>query len=71
MPVTGKTGVHSSSRGMCLRHDVDHHHYHYNFNYDDDCDDLDDDDDDYDDEYLDESPTCKTLCHCDTNVTPL
>ena len=38
MPVTGKTGVHSSSRGMCLGHDDDYPDYHDRDHHDDDRD---------------------------------
>ena len=72
MPVTGKTGVHSSSRGMCLRRDYHDHHYqcyhdyhdhHYHCYHDYPDHHYDDDDGDVD---LDERETCKTLGHCDT-----
>ena len=33
--MTGKTGVHSSSRGMCLRRDYHDHHYHCYHDYHD------------------------------------
>ena len=61
MPVTGKTGVHSSSRGMCLRRDHHDHEYCCYHDYPDHH--YDDDDGDVD---LDERETCKTLGHCDT-----
>ena len=70
MPVTGKTGVHSSSRGMCLRHNDDDPDYHDRDHHDDDRDHYDhipdDDHEHHEDLDLDERETCKTLCHCDT-----